>query len=91
MRLTGGIIPAFDDWQGAYYANRDLLGLPRLVRDDATLDFDWGAGQPATNMPADNWSARWTKTVTLEAGTYRFSAFTDDGVRVLVDGVNGDR
>ena len=87
VSLQGGIIPTFRGWQGAYYPNRELTGNPRLVRDDAAIDFDWGAAQLAPNMPADNWSARWIKDVYTEAGTHRFTARADDGVRVYVDGV----
>jgi len=87
VSLQGAIVPAFDGWQGAYYPNRDLLGAPRLVRDDEAIDFAWGTDQPAPNMPADNWSARWIKDIYTEAGTHRFTVTTDDGVRVYVDGV----
>ena len=38
-------------------------------------------------MPADNWSARFTQLRAFNAGTYRFIASSDDGVRVYVDDV----
>jgi hypothetical protein len=51
------------------------------------VDFDWGGGSPADGVPADNFSARWTKTLTLEeADTYEFTVTSDDGVRLYVDG-----
>jgi hypothetical protein len=43
-------------------------------------------------VPVNLFSARWTRTKTYAAGTYRFSVTGDDGIRVLVDGtqvVNG--
>ena len=83
--LTYGRITQFEGWRGEYYANRDLSGAPRLVRDDAKIAFDWGPGAPAPNMPVDNFSVRWTRQVTLPAGTYLFSAFADDGVRYYVN------
>lgn len=62
-----------------------------LTRDDGAgaLNFDWGTGSPGAGcgVPADNFSARWTRSVSLAAGTYRFSATADDGVRLWVDGV----
>lgn len=73
-------------WQAEYFANRVLSGVPALVRTDSTIDFDWGAGSPAPGLPADNFSVRWTGSVSLEAGTYRFATQTDDGVRLWVDG-----
>jgi PKD repeat protein/uncharacterized protein YraI len=75
------------DWEGEYFDNRDLAGDPVLVRNDETISFDWGTDPPAPGMPADNWSARWTKTRDVPAGTYRISAWVDDGVRVFVDDV----
>jgi len=75
------------DWRGEYYNNRDLSGAPVLVRTDAAVHFDWGAGAPAAGMAVDNFSVRWRRDLNLAAGTYRFYAYTDDGVRLWVDGV----
>ncbi len=80
-RLVGGAT-----WRGEYFDNRDLEGWPVLVRNDGALDFDWGYDSPDPAVPDDYFSARWTRAVNLEAGTYRFLASTDDGVRVWVDG-----
>lgn len=73
-------------WMGEYYANRFLSGYPTLVRQDATLDFNWGYGSPAPQIPADNFSVRWTRAPYFDEGTYRFQARSDDGVRIWVDG-----
>ena len=73
-------------WRGDYYANRTLSGSPVLTRHDAAIDFDWGTGSPDPKVPADNFSVRWTRTLGFEAGTYRFYASCDDGVRIYVDG-----
>ncbi|MEM4724854.1 MAG: PA14 domain-containing protein [Candidatus Hadarchaeum sp.] len=62
-----------------------LSGTPFLVLNERVIDFDWGAGTPASGMPADHFSARWTRTVFLDAGTYRFYALSDDGVQLWVD------
>jgi hypothetical protein len=72
-------------WQGNYYDNAELRGGPALVRNDANISFDWGVGPPAPWMPADNFSARWTRQINFEPGNYRLNARTDDGVRVYVD------
>lgn len=74
-----------DTWQAQYYANDSLSGDAVLVREDAKLNFDWGAGSPGEGVPADNFSARWTRDVWVPAGTYRFFAEADDGVRFWVD------
>jgi hypothetical protein len=82
-RLGSG---SFPDWRGEYYANRDLSGTPLLVRNDRNLDFDWGSGSPAPEIPSDNFSARWTRERTFEAGRYRLNLRADDGVRLYVNG-----
>jgi hypothetical protein len=75
-----------EGWRGEYYANRTLAGSPALVRDDRAIDFDWGSGSPAAGLPSDTFSVRWTRTLRLEGGSYRFTTTTDDGVRLWVVG-----
>lgn len=78
-----------DRWKGEYFQNRTLSGQASLVRDDgaASLNFDWGTGSPGAScgVPADQFSVRWTRTVSFTTGRYRFTATTDDGVRLYVD------
>jgi hypothetical protein len=74
------------NWRGEYFSNRYLNGSPTLVRDDANIAFNWGAGAPAPGMPSNNFSVRWTRTVNFESGSYRFTTITDDGVRLWVNG-----
>jgi len=73
-------------WQSEYFDNRWLSGSPALVRADASIDFNWGYGSPGTGIPSDGFSVRWTRTVHFESGLYRFTATTDDGVRLWVNG-----
>jgi len=77
--------PVITDWRGEYYANRDLAGVPTLVRNDVSVEFNWGEGGPAAALPADSFSARWTRFLDFEGATYRFNVFVDDGVRLWVD------
>jgi hypothetical protein len=76
-----------DTWTGEYFANRTLTGPPAATRQDDAVSFDWGGGSPDPAVPADGFSARWTRTAEWTAGTYRFAATGDDGIRVLLDGV----
>jgi PKD repeat protein len=78
--------PQFRNWVGEYFNNPDLSGAPALVRDDPAISFDWGLGSPASQIPSDNFSARWSRTLNFSAGVYRFYTRTDDGVRLWVDG-----
>ena len=74
-------------WTAQYFANPNLGGLPSLIQSEANPSHNWGGGSPVVSIPADNFSARWTSTQTLAAGTYRITVRVDDGVRVFVDGV----
>ena len=76
---------SFSGWKGEYFGNRDLQGNPALVRDEPQIDFNWGEGRVAPNLPADHFSARWQRRVSFDAGTYRFFLRMDDGARVLLD------
>jgi glucose/arabinose dehydrogenase len=77
-------IPSFS---GQYFNNVTLSGSPVLTRSDPVIDFDWGGGSPDPKVTVDNFSVRWTKTQHFDAGTYTFTATSDDGVRLFVDGV----
>jgi len=81
-RRVGDYQPA-NLWTGVYSAG----GVPLVTRQDDTVDFDWGNGSPDLLVPADGFTARWTRTADYAAGTYRFTATGDDGIRVLLDGV----
>ena len=85
-RVSGGPPGPITDWRAEYYNNSWLGGTPAIVRNDATINFDWGYGSPAAGIVVDNFSARWTRTVSLAGGNYSFSVTTDDGVRVWADG-----
>jgi glucose/arabinose dehydrogenase/PKD repeat protein len=86
FRQTAGA-PDPPDWTAEYFTGMDLAGEPAVTRQDSTIGFDWGGGPPAAGLPADGFSARWTRTDSLPAGVYRFSGQSDDGIRVWLDGV----
>jgi glucose/arabinose dehydrogenase len=93
-RLSYSLLPTTlpaNAWKGEYFATSNLGAsgvLPALVRADPTIDFDWGAQGPADNFSTNNFSVRWTHDLVVSAGTYRFATFTDDGVRLKIDGVS---
>jgi hypothetical protein len=78
-------VQAYPDWKAEYFNNVALESTPFLVVNDRTLDFDWKSGAPASGIAGDNFSARWTTKATFEEGVFRFSASSDDGVRLWVD------
>jgi YVTN family beta-propeller protein len=73
-------------WWGQYWTNNSLTGTAALCRADASLSFDWGTGSPDPSIPVDNFSARWTRTADFAAGDYTFTAGSDDGLRLYIDG-----
>ena len=78
--------PSADAWAANYYANRDLSGSPVLTQRVDSIQFNWGAGSPGPSVPADNFSARYQRTMSFGTGTYEFRATYDDGIRIYVDG-----
>lgn len=87
VRLSWERVTQYSNWKASYYPVRDLSGLPRFQRDDERINFNWGAGSPRSDMPADNFSVRWTRQQRFDrAGQYRFHVEADDGVRLWVDG-----
>lgn len=83
ISTTGPTSPA--NWRGEYFSNMNLAGSPALTRTDGVVDFNWGLGSPASSIPADHFSARWTTTLNFNPGTYRFEVFSDDGIRIWVN------
>ena len=79
--------PAQDPgWFAEYFANHSLAGPPVLTRYEPSIDYVWGTGSPSAAVPIDQFSVRWTRTMSFSAGTYNFCATVDDGVRFWVDG-----
>jgi hypothetical protein len=77
-----------NNWIGAYYNNRNLADAPAIVRDEGGgfIDRTFTGVSPAPGIGAEHYSIRWTRTLTLTSGTYRFSVTGDDGVRLYIDG-----
>lgn len=74
-------------WQALYWNNTSLSGAPIVQRYDNDLNFDWGYGSPDAALPADQFSARWSRYIDVTPDTYRFTVVSDDGMRLWVDGV----
>ena len=74
-------------WVGEYYNTITPTGTPALCRNDADVNFNWAAGSPDPSIPANNYAARWTRTVNVTAGSHTFTVGSDDGHRLYIDGV----
>ncbi|MCU0463602.1 MAG: SH3 domain-containing protein [Anaerolineae bacterium] len=82
---TGG------NWQAEYFGNNIFTPPAAFIRVDNTIQFNYGGGAPSqggTSLPADNFSIRWTGTQPITtAGTYQFTAVSEDDVQVEVNGI----
>jgi beta-glucosidase len=68
-----------------YFPGKNLEGKPLLVRTDKQIQFLWN-GAPAPGVPANNFSVRWTGTLTPPVtGEYRLVLSADDGCRLFLD------
>src|SRR5690606_13174096 len=86
LAAGGGSAKAQDaQWLGEFWNNRNLEGPVAMVRWENAIDFNWFGGSPDPRINSDNFSARWTRTINFPAGTYRFYATMDDGMRIWVD------
>ena len=83
---TGGTTGSGTGLRGDYFAGTALAGA--LVRSAVeAVDVDWGIAAPATGVPADNFSVRWSGWIEAPAtGSYVFQTVSDDGVRLWLDG-----
>jgi hypothetical protein len=50
------------------------------------VNHAWGTGGPVGSV-VDRFSARWTGSISFPGGSKTFTAVSDDGVRVWLDGV----
>ncbi len=74
-----------DGLLGEYFDGLGFLDL-YAVRTDATVDFDWGNGEPITGIGADNFSVRWSGQVEpIYSEEYTFVTRSDDGIRLWVN------
>ncbi|MET4158532.1 PA14 domain-containing protein [Agromyces sp. PvR057] len=75
-----------------WFDNATLSGVPKAFSlgiptvSGGAVDKDWAGSSPVTGIPATNWSAQFTGTITFpQAGVYSFQTYSDDGSRVWID------
>src|SRR5215208_5607802 len=59
---------------------------PVLTRCETGINNDWASDSPGSGVNADSFTARWVGTFDFEASGYEFTATSDDGIRLWVDG-----
>ncbi|GAA1358156.1 PA14 domain-containing protein [Streptomyces beijiangensis] len=71
-----------------FFANTGLSGKPRKTDCDDAINQNYRAGTPLSGIAKDNFSIRWTVTRDFgSGGPFAFTAQSQDGIRVYVDGV----
>ena len=71
-----------------FFANTTFSGTPKKTDCDSAIDQNWGTGAPASGLPSNYFSVRWTVTRDFgSGGPFAFTASAQDGVRVYLDGV----
>jgi beta-glucosidase len=77
-----------------YFPNADFSGRPVLTRTNPQIQFDWNAASPAPGIPRQEFSVRWSGTLTPPGpGDYTFSirrfhcyrCEVHEGVRLFLD------
>lgn len=78
-------MPVGTGLNGEYFANPNLTD-SKLVRVDATVDFDWGLGSPDPSLGVDHYSAQWMGLVQpLYSEEYTFFVEANDGARLWIN------
>lgn len=72
-------------WIAAYFNNPDLAGSPVISQSVAQVNLNFGAAAPIPQVPADNFSIRFTANAQFAAGQYNFTLVADDGARAIVN------
>jgi len=71
--------------KGVYFKDKTLTNAV-LARLDARVNFDWANASPATNVPTDGFSVRWTGYITPKyTQTYTFKLQHNDGVKLYIN------
>lgn len=83
---SGGVLPK-PGLYGQYYNNITLSGTPALTRTDANINFAWRQAAPDPAVHTDLFSVRWSGKISAAySETYTIYSYSDDGIRVWIDG-----
>jgi fibronectin type 3 domain-containing protein len=69
-----------------FFANTTFSGAPKKTDCDSTISENWRTGAPASGLPSNNFSVRWTLTRDFgSGGPFALTASAQDGIRVYLD------
>lgn len=88
LSLTSGSqVPVGEGLRAEYYRSHDEKAQPAATRIDPAIQFDWGGGAPAPDVPADGFRVEWSgKLRAPETSSYTFDADADDEFELWIDG-----
>lgn len=69
---------------GNMFQWHDIVG--KVDAGSGILNFDWSGRGPGWGVPIEYWSTRFSRTIYLSCGKYRFHLVSDDGARVTING-----
>ncbi len=69
-----------------YFSNSNFEGEPEIVKYENDINFDWLLGGPAGLSVSDYFTVRWSGKLTVGDEPIFFSAYADDGIRIILDG-----
>lgn len=73
-------------WVAEYFDNASLKDDPVRTVEEERIDYDWEEDAPP-GLPDNYFSIRWTGVWDFDVGDYTFFVYSDDGVRLWLDGV----
>lgn len=74
-------------WTINYWSNANWQGFSPFSQSVSLLAFNWGTGAPMLGMPVDNFTATANTSAWFNAGTFQFSAQSDDEITLVIDGI----
>jgi len=89
-RPGGGLVGEYANYDGGVpFPPESPFQNVTLTRIDPGIDFAWGNGSPEPGViNEDNFAVRWTGELEVPIdGRYTFKSTTDDGVLLLINGV----
>lgn len=80
------------NWSATFFNDTNLTTPVTTIANINGINFNWAGGGPVVNgapvpgIGTDNFSVRFSSTQNITPGLYTFTAASDDGIRVFING-----